>query len=78
MLFFSGTTILFAAVTTIFVTIAAAMVRKSTRMSLLDVIDALRDGAMTAISVAVACACVGIIVGVATQTGFGVSWRERS
>lgn len=72
MLFFSGTTILFAAVTTIFVTIAAAMVRKSTRMSLLDVINALRDGAMTAISVAVACACVGIIVGVATQTGFGV------
>lgn len=72
MLFFSGTTILFAAVTTIFVTIAAAMVRKSTRMSLRDVINALRDGAMTAISVAVACACVGIIVGVATQTGFGV------
>src|SRR5699024_11409922 len=38
MLFFSGTTILFAAVTTIFVTIAAAMVRKSTRMSLLDIV----------------------------------------
>ena len=72
MLFFSGTTILFAAVTTIFVTIAAAMVRKSTRMSLLDIIHALRDGALTAVSVAVACACVGIIVGVATQTGFGV------
>ncbi|GAA1856601.1 TRAP transporter permease [Brevibacterium marinum] len=72
MLFFSGTTILFAAVTTIFVTIAAAMVRKSTRMSPLDIIHALRDGAITAVSVAVACACVGIIVGVATQTGFGV------
>ena len=72
MLFFSGTTILFAAVTTIFVTIAAAMVRKSTRMSLLDIVHALRDGALTAVSVAVACACVGIIVGVATQTGFGV------
>lgn len=72
MLFFSGTTILFAAVTTIFVTVAAAMLRKTTRMSLLDIIAALRDGAITAISVAVACACVGIIVGVATQTGFGV------
>ena len=72
MLFFSGTTILFAAVTTIFVTVAASMLRKTTRMSLLDIIHALRDGALTAISVAVACACVGIIVGVATQTGFGV------
>lgn len=72
MLFFSGTTILFAAVTTIFVTIAAAMVRRSTRMSPLDIIHALRDGAITAVSVAVACACVGIIVGVAVQTGFGV------
>lgn len=72
MLFFSGTTILFAAVTTIFVTVAASMLRKTTRMSVLDIIGALRDGALTAISVAVACACVGIIVGVATQTGFGV------
>ncbi|MGC3020869.1 TRAP transporter permease [Brevibacterium sp. FAM 24630] len=72
MLFFSGTTILFAAVTTIFVTIMAAMVRKTTRMSLKDIVLALRDGATTAVSVAVACACVGIIVGVATQTGFGV------
>ncbi|HCG56889.1 MAG: TRAP transporter permease [Brevibacterium sp.] len=72
MLFFSGTTILFAAVTTIFVTVAAAMVRKTTRMSMLDIVHALRDGALTAVSVAVACACVGIIVGVATQTGFGV------
>src|SRR5699024_5492886 len=72
MLFFSGTTILFAAVTTIFVTVIASMLRKSTRMSLIDIIYALRDGAVTAISVAVACACVGIIVGVATQTGFGV------
>ena len=41
-------------------------------MSLLDIVHALRDGALTAVSVAVACACVGIIVGVATQTGFGV------
>lgn len=72
MLFFSGTTILFAAVTTIFVTVGASMLRRTTRMNVLDVIHALRDGAITAISVAVACACVGIIVGVATQTGFGV------
>ncbi|MCX0276836.1 TRAP transporter permease [Nocardia zapadnayensis] len=72
MLFFSGFTILFAAVTTIFVTVIVAMIRKTTRMGLGDIIDALRDGAVTAVSVAVACACVGIIVGVATQTGFGV------
>ena len=72
MLFFSGRTILFSAVTTIFVTVLVAMLRKTTRMSFKDIILALRDGAITAVSVAVACAAVGIIVGVASQTGFGV------
>ncbi|OFT93419.1 TRAP transporter permease [Brevibacterium sp. HMSC24B04] len=72
MLFFSGRTILFSAVTTVIVTIIVAQLRKSTRMSIMDILESLRDGAITAVSVAVACACVGIIVGIATLTGLGV------
>ncbi|MDO5494515.1 MAG: TRAP transporter permease [bacterium] len=72
MLFFSGRTILFSALLTIIVTVIVAMFRETTRMSFGDIIAALADGARTAVSVAVACATVGIIVGVVTLTGFGV------
>lgn len=72
MLFFSGRTILFSALLTIIVTVIVAQFRPATRMSVQDMIDALDSGARTAISVAVACAAVGIIVGVVTLTGFGV------
>ncbi|OIJ08173.1 C4-dicarboxylate ABC transporter permease [Anaerobacillus arseniciselenatis] len=72
MLFFSGKTIIFSAFLTILVTIAVSMLRKTTRMNIRDIIDALENGARTAVGVAVACAAVGIIVGVATLTGFGL------
>lgn len=72
MLFFSGKTIIFAAFWTIIVTIVAAQLRKTTRMSFKEILGALEDGARSALSVAVACAAVGIIVGVATLTGFGL------
>ncbi len=72
MLFFSGRTILFSALLTIIVTVIIAELRPATRMSVRDILGALDDGARTAISVAVACAAVGVIVGVVTLTGFGV------
>lgn len=72
MLFFSGKTIIFSAFLTIIVTILASMLRKTTRMSFRDIIDALETGARTTLGVAIACAAVGIIVGVATLTGFGL------
>lgn len=72
MLFFSGKTIIFSALLTIFVTVGVAMLRKTTRLSFKDILDALEDGARSALSVAVACAAVGVIVGVATLTGFGL------
>ncbi|WP_018923029.1 TRAP transporter permease [Salsuginibacillus kocurii] len=73
MLFFSGRTIIFSAFLTILVTVAISMLRKTTRMSIRDIFDALENGARTAIGVAVACAAVGLIVGIATLTGFGLS-----
>lgn len=73
MLFFSGRTILYSALLTILVTIAIAMLRKTTRMSLRDILGALEDGARSTLGVAVACASVGVIVGVVTISGFGVT-----
>lgn len=72
MLFFSGKTIIFAAFWTIIATVIVAQFRKTTRMSVKDLFGALEDGTRSALSVAIACAAVGIIVGVATLTGFGL------
>ncbi|MDR6224382.1 TRAP transporter permease [Desmospora profundinema] len=73
MLFFSSVTILYSAFWTILVTIGVASLRKTTRMGIRDLLDALETGARSTIGVAMACAVVGIIVGVAALTGFGLS-----
>ncbi|MBP5200779.1 MAG: TRAP transporter permease [Schwartzia sp.] len=73
MLFFSGTTVIYSAVLTIIVTVLVSMIREETRMSFRDLLDALADGAKQTVSVAVACACVGIIIGVCSKTGFGLT-----
>lgn len=73
MLFFSGTTVIFSAVLTILVTIVVSWFKKETRMTVGELIDALADGAKQTVSVAIACACVGIIIGVSSKTGFGLT-----
>ena len=73
LLLFSGTTVVFSAVITIAVTIVVSMFRKSTRMSFKDIRDSFAEGARATVSVAMACACVGIIVGVMSKTGFGLT-----
>ncbi|HIW46902.1 MAG TPA: TRAP transporter permease [Candidatus Yaniella excrementigallinarum] len=73
MLFFSGRTILYSALLTIIVTVVMATLRKSTRMNITDIIGALEDGVRQTLGVAAACAAVGIIVGVVTLSGFGVT-----
>lgn len=72
MLFFSGTTILYSAFWTILVTVGVASLRQSTRMGIRDLMEALETGARATVGVAMACAVVGIIVGVASLTGFGL------
>ena len=42
-------------------------------MSVKDMVDALANGAKQTVSVAIACACVGIIIGVCSKTGFGLT-----
>ncbi|MBP6332035.1 MAG: TRAP transporter permease [Aminivibrio sp.] len=67
-----GYTPLRAALVCIIVTVAIAMMRKNTRLSLKDIFDALESGARSAIGVSAACACAGIIIGVVTLSGVGL------
>lgn len=73
MLIFSGKTVLFSAFWTIVVTIVVAELRPISRMSVKDICDAFVSGAKSTVSVAIACACVGIIVGVCGLTGFALN-----
>lgn len=73
MLFFSGKTVIMAAFYTIVFTVAVAQCRRNTRMSLQDILDAMVAAAKSTVSVAIACACVGCIVGVSSITGFALN-----
>lgn len=46
--------------------------RPATRTTLIELVKSLHNGARSALGVAIACAVIGIVVGVATMTGFGV------
>ncbi|MFC4353986.1 TRAP transporter permease [Chryseomicrobium palamuruense] len=66
-----STPIGYAAFYTIILTVIVSMFRKETRMSFMDIVDALASGAKQSLSVMVACAVVGIIIGVVSLTSFG-------
>jgi TRAP transporter 4TM/12TM fusion protein len=68
----SGKTPMRAALWAIALTIAASMLRSSTRISWRDIIQGLEDGARSALGVIIACATAGIIIGVVTKTGLGL------
>lgn len=61
-----------AALYGILLTIVVSAIRKDTRIGFKDMVDALVDGARTALAVAAATACAGIIVGVVLKTGLGL------
>ncbi|MBD7985077.1 TRAP transporter permease [Sporosarcina sp. Sa2YVA2] len=62
-----------AALLGIVLTLVVSFFDKSTRLGFKDIIEALVDGARTALAVAAATACAGIIVGVVVKTGLGLS-----
>ncbi|MEI5906568.1 TRAP transporter permease [Bacillus spongiae] len=68
----SGMSVMRAALWSIVSTIVVSAIRKDTRIGLKKGIEALVDGARTALAVAAATACAGIIVGVVTKTGLGL------
>ncbi|WP_419394397.1 TRAP transporter permease [Cytobacillus praedii] len=71
-LLMSGMSVIRAALWSIVITILVSAIRKETRISIKDFIDALVDGARTALGVAAATAAAGIIVGVVVKTGLGL------
>ncbi|MGP8305662.1 TRAP transporter permease [Vibrio sp. YIC-376] len=56
--------------------LVAAMTRKHSRISLKLFIEGLREGALLAIPISVACATAGIVVGVVGQTGIGLQFTQ--
>ncbi|WLR57706.1 TRAP transporter permease [Mesobacillus subterraneus] len=72
LLMVSGMSIMRAALWSILSTIVVSAFSKETRIGFKDAIDALVDGARTALGVAAATAAAGIIVGVVTKTGLGL------
>ncbi|MBW8350445.1 TRAP transporter permease [Bacillus sp. IITD106] len=71
-LLMSGVSVMRAALYSIVGTIVVSAIRKDTRIGFKQMIEALVDGARTALSVAAATAAAGIIVGVVTKTGLGL------
>ncbi|GAB6174122.1 TRAP transporter permease [Paradesulfitobacterium aromaticivorans] len=68
----TGQTAMKAAFYGILLTILVSFVSKDTRMSFREFLEALDEGARSAVPVAVACATAGILVGVVTLTGVGL------
>ena len=68
----SGYTPMKAALAGIFISIASAMLRANTRMSISDIVDGLIKGARGALGVLIACSSAGMIIGIVTKTGVGL------
>lgn len=69
---FVGMSVERAAIYGILATILVSLFRKDTRITPAKFVVALESGARTALGVAAATACAGIIVGVVTKTGLGL------
>ena len=68
----TGYTPMRAALVAIVLSILCSALRKSTRMKPIEVIRGLDKGARNVLSVLVACASAGIVIGVVTKTGVGL------
>ncbi len=71
-LIFANFTPYYAAFYSIIALVVLAMVRKSSRLSGRQILDCLANGARCAVSIAVATAVVGIVVGMINLTGLGL------
>ena len=70
---FYGFTPLYAAVLSIFVTVIASWLRKETHMTPAVILEAIVEGAKSAISVGVCCVIIGVIIGTVTLTSMGLN-----
>ncbi|HEV8439645.1 MAG TPA: TRAP transporter permease [Methylomirabilota bacterium] len=67
-----GRSPMFAGFWALLIGIVASWVRRDTRMGPARIVAVLADGALSAMPVALACATVGIVVGVVSATGLGL------
>ena len=68
----AGYTPMRAALVAIVLSILCSMIRQSTRMKPIEIVQGLERGARSVLSVLVACAAAGIVIGVVTKTGVGL------
>lgn len=69
----TGVTPLYAAVFALISTVVASWLRKSTRMGFTLIVESMVEGSKAAVSVGVACAIVGIVVGTVSLTAVGLT-----
>lgn len=72
LLLMNGFSVTRSALMAIVVAIVVGFIHRGREMKFMDIIEALINGARSALSVAAATACAGIIVGVVTLTGLGL------
>ena len=71
-LMMSGMSVVRSALWSIVITVVVSAIKKETRIGFKGIVEALVDGARSALGVAAATAAAGIIVGVVTKTGLGL------
>lgn len=67
----SGRSAIFSAITGCFSAVVLSFFRKETRLNFSRVMEIIESAAANTLMIAACCACVGIIIGVVTMTGFG-------
>lgn len=73
---FAGYTPMYACIFAIISVVILANLKKASRMGGIKILQSLEEGAKGTVSVAVACACAGIIIGVINLTGLGLKFTS--
>jgi TRAP transporter 4TM/12TM fusion protein len=73
---FAGYTPMYACIFSIVSVILLANLKRATRMGPVRILRAMEEGAKGTLSVAVACACAGIVIGVINLTGLGLKFTS--
>ena len=72
----AGYTPMYACIYATLSVVLIALLRKDTRMGLMKILNALEFGAKNTLTVAAACACAGIVVGMINLTGLGLKFTS--
>jgi len=73
---FAGYTPMYACIFSILSVVILANLRRASRMGIMKILHSLEEGAKGTLSVAVACACAGIVIGVINLTGLGLKFTS--